>query len=753
MTRLSNRYDCLYPKLRLFLLFLGCFPLAIMAGPMTVDSPAQLQEAVKKARPGDTILLKAGEWRDAELKVQGDGTPDAPIHIRAERPGEVILTGRSNLRISGSHLVVEGLVFRDGHTPTSEVISFRTASGVYANHCRLTHCVIDNFNHTERTETEAWVVLYGRHNRVDHCYFNDKRVSGVTLVVRLLDEACRENQHRIDHNYFGYRQALGSNGGETIRIGTSTYSMSQSLTEIVNNVFDRCGGETEIISIKSCGNRVAGNLFHECQGSVVFRHGHDNRVEGNWFIGNGVPETGGVRIINERNTVLNNVFRGLTGRGFRAPVVVMNGVPNSPLNRYHQVVGAEILGNTFEKVSPILLGAGSDAERSLPPIQSTFQHNRIIASPDARVFDLEDTVDGIQFSGNHYEPPSLRPPFEAAVQVESEDPDTGSTLAAPPSLESFRLTGAVGLVGWRDPSMQFANGRVIAVAPGVDTLSDAVQSAASGDILELQAGGIYGVEKNIDIRVPLTLRRAPGSGDSRPVIRGSKATLFRIENGGGLRLEGLELVGSLAPDRAGNHLIATSRYSMNRNYELHLDDCVVRKLDSNHSFDFFHAFPSTFATAITLKRSHFENITGSVLVLDAEKDALGRYSVENLECQDCTFSGIQGPAIRAHRLGTDESTFGPTVTLINCAFKNVGQGKRNTLASSIDLHGAQGVSLIGCHFEETMPVSVVHTNGDPQVLVTDCVFDATGGVKSNAPGFVWNAPSSLSTPNSQSQFP
>ena len=66
------------------------------------------------------------------------------------------------------------------------------------------------------------------------------------------------NRARLDHNFFGPRPPLGSNGGETIRIGTSEESLSDSLTLVERNIFDRTNGEIEIISIKSGANVVRG---------------------------------------------------------------------------------------------------------------------------------------------------------------------------------------------------------------------------------------------------------------------------------------------------------------------------------------------------------------------------------------------------------------------------------------------------------------------------------------------------------------
>ena len=206
-----------------------------MAG-VVVQDQAEYRDAVKSARPGDTIVLANGEWKDFEIVFNGEGEAGQPITLTVQEKGKVIITGQSNLRLAGEHLVVSGLVFRDGHTPTSEVISFRRDDRHLANHSRVTEIVIDAFNNPERTETDYWVMMYGRHNRFDHNYLAGKSNNGVTLAVRLNAPENQENRHRIDHNYFGHRPELGSNGGETMRIGTSHYSLTDSFT-LVENTF------------------------------------------------------------------------------------------------------------------------------------------------------------------------------------------------------------------------------------------------------------------------------------------------------------------------------------------------------------------------------------------------------------------------------------------------------------------------------------------------------------------------------------
>ena len=105
---------------------------------LLVADQAQYKAAVKKAQPGDTIILANGEWRDFQIVFTGTGTAAKPIALTAETKGKVLITGQSNLRIGGKHLLVSGLVFKNGASPTREVISFRRDSKTLATDSRIT---------------------------------------------------------------------------------------------------------------------------------------------------------------------------------------------------------------------------------------------------------------------------------------------------------------------------------------------------------------------------------------------------------------------------------------------------------------------------------------------------------------------------------------------------------------------------------------------------------------------------------------
>ncbi len=683
--------------------------------------------AVRGAGPGDTIVLADGEWRDFEIVFTGVGRPGKPITLKPQTKGGVRITGRSNLRLGGEHLVVSGLVFTDGHTPTRDVIAFRRTKTHLANHSRVTEVVIDRFNNPERFETDFWVMMYGRHNRFDHSYLAGKSNGGVTMAVRLDAPESRQNAHRIDHNYFGHRPILGGNGGETLRIGTSHHSLTESGTLVENNVFERCNGEVEVISNKSGGNVFRGNLFLESRGTLTLRHGNGNVVEGNVFLGNGVPHTGGIRIINKRQTVRGNYLFGLTGRRFGGALVVMNGVPDSPLNRYHQVEDALIEHNTIIDAHHIELAAGADAERSAPPVRSRFRNNLVVNTTPRRSVVAHDDITGIRFEGNVASGvmglPQVDGIAERPVQLvggaaglRQPADATLMEVGAPHDLAVLRRED-VGPAWYPKPATgpRFGGGQTQRISPGRDTLTAAVEQAGAGGVIELRPGE-YIVTKILTLRHPITVRAVPDAA-SRPLVRFERSALMELAEGGSVELIGLAIDGGLAPDAYGNSAIRTSRHALLGNYSVRVVDVEARNLNTNHSFNFLRVAKHTFAREIEVLDSTFRAVTGDVVALNTEVDDLGLYNAEYVTVAASRFVDIGGAVVNIYRGGTDESTFGPHVTVRGNTFEGVGLSKRNAAGAAVLLHGAQWVSLTGNTLVGSRGVRIVETVGEPIVVV------------------------------------
>jgi len=389
-------------KTTVFLLaFLIALP--VFAAEVKVSDAESARTAVREAKPGDVVILAAGEWKDVDLRLDGEGTADQPIMIRAEESGKTIFTGASRIRLGGEYLVVSGLHLKNLSGAKADWFEFRIDSKRRANHCRVTDCAFTESADFSAAEKESrWIGLYGEGNQVDRCTIEGKKNKGATLVV-WLGESDRGG-HRILHNHFGERPRLGRNGGETIRIGDSETSMMTASCLVEGNVFFRCDGETECISNKSCGNTYRGNWFLETQGTLTLRHGNDCLVEGNFFLGKRRSQTGGIRVIGEGHRVVGNHLRELEGDGFRAAICLVNGIPDSPANGYLRVVGAEIRDNTIvDCKESIVLGFNDVEEATLAPTGVTFKNNVVRARDGRPALRVEREAEGTIWESNSFE--------------------------------------------------------------------------------------------------------------------------------------------------------------------------------------------------------------------------------------------------------------------------------------------------------------------------------------------------------------
>lgn len=707
-------------------IFLLCSAL-VKAEDFFIDSKASLEKALATVEPGDEIVLKNGVYKDFEIIFSAKGSEGKPIVLRAEEKGKVLLTGQSSLSLGGAHLVVSGLIFKDGYSPSGAVISYRINKNEIANHSRVTEVVIEDYSKPDKFENDYWVALYGKHNRLDHSYLAGKRNRGVTLAVRLNSKSSIENHHLIDHNYFGYRPELGSNGGETLRIGTSHYSLENSFTQVENNVFERCNGEVEIISVKSGGNIIHGNTFIESRGTLTLRHGNNNVVTNNVFLGNGVHNTGGVRVINANQEVANNLFKSLTGYRFGSGFTVMNGVPNSPQNRYHQVDGANIHHNTFIDVEHIQFAAGADEERSAPPINSKFTNNLLLSQNAPITMSFFDDIKGIKFADNvaNYSVESTVQEGFSKIsnigQTLSEDQEVGKVGASPDIVTLSRDDVGPSWYAKKQYEVPFDSGREIVVEPGVNTLFNAVAKASDGDTLILQKGN-YSEEKTVVIDKTLSIK---GVSQENVVLLPQRTALFEIIDNGNLKLAFLSLSGEDAPDAAGNTLLRTQKWGMMTNYRFDMRNVSVLNLNINHSYHFFAAGARSFATSVNIENSEFSNITGNALLFDKERDDLGFYNVEVLNFSNNHIEQVDGALALIYRGGTDESTFGPKVTFFKNQLERVGLGKRNKSKASIFLHGVQQALLKSNDIKSSAKVVIEHTVGEPKTSIVKNLFENT----------------------------
>ena len=74
-----------------------------------------IKKGVQVIQAGDTMIIQSGEYSKERAIVSNSGQKDAPIVIKAEVPGEVVMRGDPDdtglLIHSKEHIVVEGIQF------------------------------------------------------------------------------------------------------------------------------------------------------------------------------------------------------------------------------------------------------------------------------------------------------------------------------------------------------------------------------------------------------------------------------------------------------------------------------------------------------------------------------------------------------------------------------------------------------------------------------------------------------------------
>ncbi len=286
--------------------------IGVRAETLRVATVADVVAAAKRAQAGDEIVLADGEYRDLKVTLAAKGEPGKPIVLRAAKIGAAVLTGAPGVVVTGEHIEVRGLFFKDGRWPAGArgAVNFDGAG-----HSRLTECRFENSTLTGGVALVSF--RNGAHDcRVDHSRFVNTRFCSVVVVVD--DNSLKKGppvRNRIDHNVFQDVPPLNANGAETIQIGQRAIPHSDLRPETIveDNEFVRCDGEAEIISVKTTGNTIRNNVFRDSRGELVMRHGNLNTVTGNRFEGG----SGGIRLSGYGHVVTGNTMMNCRGTGIR----------------------------------------------------------------------------------------------------------------------------------------------------------------------------------------------------------------------------------------------------------------------------------------------------------------------------------------------------------------------------------------------------------------------------------------------------
>lgn len=288
------------------------------AATITVSTASQLTTALSVVKPGDTITLKDGIYTGSAFTLLGKkATSTSRIVIKAANRNKAIISGNAYLHIQDSSFItIEGLLFTNTGNPSVRLTS--------SDHVSVRRNI---FRQVENGSTTSihWIYVRGStagSHVIERNLFENKVDLGNFISIAGSETAVSQN-NVIRYNHFKNIDASQHNlGKEAIRIGVSNIATTNAYTTIESNLFENCSGDFEIISIKSGRNTIKNNTFRDNNGSVVLRHGNENKVFGNFFLGG----QGGIRVYGKGQLIYNNYIDGTTGGGdYLGALLVPNG--------------------------------------------------------------------------------------------------------------------------------------------------------------------------------------------------------------------------------------------------------------------------------------------------------------------------------------------------------------------------------------------------------------------------------------------
>ena len=256
----------------------------------TVSDKTNLQNKMNIAMPGDTVFVASGSYNWGLINVVNtNGTStSAWIVLKPLVANGVNFTNTTYIKFSGKRISINGFKFTSGNAGTNAIIQTRDNSGVFASYSRVTNITFDNYNPAYDSIGNNWVALYGTNNRLDHCtFYNKTNANPVVSIVydnNTIPQKSTSTYHLIDSNFFNHIAYQGDNGGEVIRLGTSSNIATDGFNIVEYNLFQNCiQQEPEIISNKSCRNTFRYNTIRDCNGGITIRRGRYCSVYSNFI--------------------------------------------------------------------------------------------------------------------------------------------------------------------------------------------------------------------------------------------------------------------------------------------------------------------------------------------------------------------------------------------------------------------------------------------------------------------------------------
>ncbi|CAM3206446.1 chondroitinase-B domain-containing protein [Vibrio rarus] len=346
---------------------------------------------------GKTLCLADGEYTNggSKLNLKINGFTVAAEHSGAAKIKDIEVA----IAMSGENSVLQGFIF-DKTGFGGAFIQTRGNHSLPCNDCRITEVSILSPNPLK--DYGNILKIYGHNVWFDHSIISGKtNANPMISFVREkgLTEAQKAKNIVVYKNYIANRPPVdgkiypgNDNDYEAIRTGLSETHGQSSHSFVVGNFFEYIQGEAEVVSNKASDNTISFNTIRNSYGSLTNRHGHNNKIENNFIIGDGYPQSGGIRIVDAGHQVNNNYIEGARylGTTHHGGIVLLGSDSHSDSgtgNGYQPVKNVHITNNTIvDSVNSLNLDGGG---KKYQPT-NVFIENNIVDKAIGSIFRSSD---------------------------------------------------------------------------------------------------------------------------------------------------------------------------------------------------------------------------------------------------------------------------------------------------------------------------------------------------------------------------
>lgn len=347
---------------------------------------SDLKETLRNVKAGSVILIKDGKYTDVQLNLS---SLNKNITIKPQSQGGVEITGNSSLLfINSSKITFEGFLFNKTSSRSAIVIS--RSSGLKISNNFFNQCGIRPHDPILRIENRS------RQNVISKNTFTDSHSISIAIMAiakRADDSLSKENI--IENNLFYNIPSVKSvypnsngNGLEAIQIGqgakgTELWTLNTVISE---NLFEKIIGDgSEIISVKTSGNKILKNTFLDNKSGITLRVGNNTIVSDNYL----ANTTKGIRVYGSGHVISNNYILN-SDLGIQLPSADYRNGQKMTNTGYYQVKNVKVKNNVilYARTASIIIGGG---KRILPPTDVEISGNKLLLSDGSKDFEWDRT--------------------------------------------------------------------------------------------------------------------------------------------------------------------------------------------------------------------------------------------------------------------------------------------------------------------------------------------------------------------------